>query len=99
MFSLCLQVAYGSVYVENCLPRKLRKSWDGRYTVNGHFTTAILEWFKYTVGYPATFCFSVLAILNVDTSGSDLPAQLGKYLNLKQKCTAITLWHIYKKIL
>ena len=44
-------------------------------------TKVILEWFKYTVGYPATFCFSVLAILNVDTTGSHLPAKLPNNIN------------------
>ena len=31
------------------------------------------------VGYPASSCFSVLAVLNVTTHGSHLPAMLGKY--------------------
>ena len=36
------------------------------------------------VGYPASSCFSVLAVLNVTTSGSHLPAMLGKYQKRKQ---------------
>ena len=37
------------------------------------------------VAYPASSCFSVLAVLNVTTSGSHLPAMLEKYQNLKMK--------------